>query len=105
MSSLKRLRMTTAALVVLASLLAGCATAAPSRLYARLRPPRPILEPRIAPPGPGYVWVVGFHRWNGARYIWVPGRWTIPPRANARWRPGHWAHDRRGWYWRDGHWR
>jgi hypothetical protein len=105
MSLLKRLRARTAALAVVGSLLAGCATASPARLYVRVGPPRPVVETRVAAPGPGYVWVGGFHRWDGARYVWMPGRWTAPPRAHARWVPGQWAHDRRGWYWRDGRWR
>jgi hypothetical protein len=105
MSSLKFFRVTTAALVVAGSLLAGCAAASPARLYVRVAPPRAVVEARVAAPGPGYVWVGGFHRWDGARYVWTPGRWSAPPRPHARWTAGHWSHDRRGWYWLDGRWR
>src|SRR5690348_17472688 len=75
------------------------------RLYVRVGPPAPIIEARIAAPGAGYVWIEGYQRWDGGRYLWVPGRWVMPPRPRARWVAGHWSRDRRGWYWVDGHWR
>ena len=77
----------------------ACATAAPrGRVYVRLRPP--------APAGPGYVWIPGYHAWNGRAYVWHPGRWDRAPRRNARWVPARWVHDgRNGWYLVEGHWR
>jgi YXWGXW repeat-containing protein len=82
----------------------ACA-ASRSRVYVRGGPPAPIVDTRIVAPGPGYVWIPGYHRWSGSAYVWVPGRWDRPPRAQLRWAPGHWAHDRRGWYFVEGHWR
>ncbi|MFN8061158.1 MAG: hypothetical protein U0Q12_18505 [Vicinamibacterales bacterium] len=85
-------------------LLMGCASAAP-RVYVRVAPPAPIVEVRGVAPGPGFVWVAGYHRWSGSAYVWVPGRWVPPARPRASWVPGHWARDRRGWFWVDGRWR
>jgi len=75
------------------------------RLYVRVGPPAPVYEARVVSPGPGYVWIEGYHRWDGRAYVWVPGRWERPPRPNAVWARGYWAHDRRGYYWVEGHWR
>jgi hypothetical protein len=84
----------------------ACATAAPrGRVYVRTGPPTPIVETRIGAPGPGFVWVPGYYRWDGRAYAWAPGRWDRPPRARARWEPAHWQRDRRGWYFVEGRWR
>jgi len=76
------------------------------RLYVRVAPPRAVVERRVVSPGPGYVWVPGYYRWERNAYLWVPGVWTRPPRPRAAWVPGHWAQDHRhGWYFVEGHWR
>jgi hypothetical protein len=85
--------------------MAACAATPGGRLYVRIGPPAAVVEARTSAPGPGYVWIAGFHRWNGASYVWVPGRWERPPRARARWAPGHWVHGRQGWYFVEGRWR
>ena len=88
------------------TLLAGCvATGRHGRLYVRVAPPPLAVEVRGVAPGPEFVWIEGYHRWDGDRYVWVPGHWDRRPRAGADWVPGHWAHDRQGWYWVEGHWR
>ena len=96
---------TIGSLLVVSALLAGCASAAPAHVYVRVGPPAAVVETRIVAPGPNYVWVPGYHRWNGAAYVWVPGRWAVPPRARAAWVPGRWVKERRGWYWVEGRWR
>ncbi len=92
-----------------AAVLAGVLYATPAsaaRVYVSIAPPAPVVEVRAVAPGPGYFWIGGFHRWNGAAYVWVPGRWALPPRAHGVWVAGHWRHHaRHGWYWIDGHWR
>ena len=96
------------ALLVTATLAAStaCVAAVPrGRVYVRVGPPAPIVETRVVAPGPGYVWVPGYHTWDGRAYVWVPGRWDRGPRANARWVPARWVRDRRGWYLVEGHWR
>jgi hypothetical protein len=93
-------------LVLAGSLMAGAASAAPrGRVFVRVGPPAPIVEVRTVAPGPRYVWVPGYHAWNGAAYVWAPGRWALPPRARAVWVPSHWVQERRGWYFVNGHWR
>jgi len=92
------------AAVLSASLAAGAE--AGTRVYVRVGPPVAIVETRPVAPGPGHVWVAGYHRWDGAAYVWVPGRWTVPPAHYTVWVPGRWVHHAaHGWYWAEGHWR
>ncbi len=75
------------------------------RVYVRVAPPAPLIEARVVAPGPGYVWVSGFQRWDGKAYVWVSGRWERPPAHHRAWVSGHWVHRaRHGWYWVEGHW-
>ena len=93
-----------AVLPVLA-LLGGCATYGGGRVYVASPPPPILVETRPGPPGSGQVWISGYHRWEGRRYVWVPGYWTVPPHHRGEWIPGHWQETRRGWRWLPGHWR
>lgn len=76
-----------------------------TRAYVRIGPPAPIVEVRTVAPGPRYAWVGGYHRWSGRAYVWVPGRWVVPPRHRSVWVRPHWEHDRRGWFFVGGRWR
>jgi hypothetical protein len=79
--------------------------AAQAQVVVRIGPPPP---PRVVipvSPGPRYVWTDGYYRWNRQDYVWVPGRYVIPPRHRAVWVSGHWAPRRRGYVWVPGHWR
>jgi hypothetical protein len=83
----------------------ACASAG-TRVYVRVGPPAAVAEVRrVPPPGPGYAWVAGYHRWDGRTYVWVPGTWMVPPRRRAAWVAPHWSHDRHGYYFVAGHWR
>ncbi|MGA8029572.1 MAG: hypothetical protein WB992_20715 [Bryobacteraceae bacterium] len=77
-----------------------------AQIYVRIGPPPPRREVVVARPGPGYIWVAGYHRWDGNAYVWVPGQWTLPPQPYYhRWVPGHWRRRSQGWFWVEGHWR
>jgi hypothetical protein len=89
--------------LIFAGLLTGGALAA--EIVVKIAPPAPIVETRGVAPGAGYVWLGGYHRWDGNAYVWVPGRWELPPRAHARWVPHHWARRNGGWVFVEGHWR
>jgi WXXGXW repeat (2 copies) len=95
-----------AAAVLTVVLFAAPACASPrGRVYVRIGPPAPVVERAVVAPGPGYVWLPGYYRWDGRAYVWVPGRHVLPPRPRAVWVPGHWAQERRGWFWVEGRWR
>jgi hypothetical protein len=88
------------------SLTASCVVR-PARgaVYVRVAPPVPVVEVETAAPGPEFIWVRGYHRWDGERYLWVPGHWERRPHAGAVWVNGEWKHHRDGWFWVEGHWR
>lgn len=84
----------------------GCVSSAPDgAVYVNAAPPAAIVEVQGVAPGPEFVWISGFHRWDGSHHVWISGRWERVPRAGAVWEPGVWRHHRRGWYWTDGRWR
>jgi hypothetical protein len=73
--------------------------------YVRFGPPRPPREIVVMRPSPRHVWVPGYYRWTGGRYMWSRGYWRVPPRARAVWVPGYWASRRGGYAWYPGYWR
>jgi hypothetical protein len=76
-----------------------------AEVFVRVAPPPVIVERPIARPGPGYVWVGGYHRWDGARYVWTPGAWVMPPRPHAVWVEHRWVRRHGGWVFVEGRWR
>jgi hypothetical protein len=89
--------------LVFAGALATSAWAAD--VFVHIGPPRPLVERRGPAPGRGYVWIPGYHRWDGRTHIWVPGRWELAPRPRAHWVAHHWVKRRGGWVFVEGHWR
>jgi hypothetical protein len=100
-------RIVLAALMLSSTIAIAPACAAPrGRVHVQVGPPPPpVAEVRVVAPRRGYIWVPGYHVWNGYAYAWRPGAWVRPPRARAMWVPPHWQRDRRGWYLVPGHWR
>ncbi len=88
---------------LLALLLAPVASMA--QIVVRVAPPAPIVESHDRPPHAGWVWVDGYHRWDGHRYVWVHGHWAHPPRPEAVWVAHHWERRNGGWVLVEGHWR
>ncbi len=66
-------------------------------------PAQQVVVVKPARPNANHAWVPGHHVRRGRRYVWVPGRWTVPPRAGATWVAGR--HDRRRGVWVVGRWR
>jgi hypothetical protein len=90
----------------------GCVVR-PARVYVAPAPgvvvvqPPPPLQAETVPPPPaasGYAWQPGHWRWNGAQYVWWPGRYELIPARATAWVPAHWD-DRGGqWVFVPGHW-
>jgi WXXGXW repeat (2 copies) len=80
-------------------------SAAAAEVVVRIAPPHAIVEHRSPSPGRDYVWIGGFHNWDGNRYVWVPGRWDRPPHAHGRWEAHRWVKRNGGWVMVEGHWR
>ena len=93
---------------LLGIIFAGCLTAGAAMaadVVIRVAPPRPLVERRVPAPGRGYIWINGYHRWDGHAYVWTPGRWEQPPRAHARWVAHRYVRRGGGWVFEEGHWR
>ena len=63
------------------------------------------IRPVSPAPFAGAVWVGPEWRWQGGRYVYVPGSWVKPRRPGAVWAPGRWKYNRRGYVWMPGRWR
>jgi YXWGXW repeat-containing protein len=83
---------------------AGSNPASTTVVVAPTAPPPPQAETPPPAPGPSYVWRTGHWWWDGAQYVWKPGRYVMPPTTVARWRPGYWQEGPSGWFWVDGSW-
>ncbi len=93
-----------AAVLMLALGIAALSEAA--EVFVTVAPPPPVTTAVIGvAPSPRHVWTAGYHQWNGRAYVWVPGRWVIPPRAGGVWIAPHWAPRRGGYVFVPGHWR
>lgn len=89
--------------VLLALVLAPAASLA--QVVIRIGPPAPIIERPGPPPERGFVWIAGYHRWDGAQYVWVPGHYERPPHPGAHWVAHRWVHRHGEWVLVEGHWR
>jgi len=77
----------------------------PEYVIVREAPPPIVSERRPPPRSQGQVWIDGYWKWNGRRYVWEPGRWTAPPRGRAVWAaPRYEKHDQ-DYRYTPGHWR
>jgi hypothetical protein len=74
-------------------------------IVIKTRPPHAVVETRGVAPGAGYVWVSGYHRYEGNAYVWTPGRWDRPPHEHQRWVAHQWVHRNGGYVLVEGHWR
>ena len=77
----------------------------PGAMFVMREPPHMREEILIARPGRDHVWIGGYWHWREPEYLWIPGRWELPPPRMRNWVAGAWHHDRRGWFFIQGHWR
>jgi hypothetical protein len=76
-----------------------------AQVVIRVGPPPPVYERRGPPPGEGYVWQNGYHRYDGDHYVWTPGHYEQPPHRGQRWVAHRWEHRHGQYVLVEGHWR
>jgi hypothetical protein len=76
-----------------------------AQVVIRVGPPAPVYERRGPPPGEGYEWQPGYHRYQGDHYVWTPGRYDRPPQRGQHWVAHHWEHRHGQYVLVEGHWR
>ena len=76
-----------------------------AQVVIRIGPPPPVYERRGPPPGEGYVWQAGYHRYDGGHYVWTPGHYEQPPHRGQRWVAHHWVHRHGQYVLVEGYWR
>jgi hypothetical protein len=76
-----------------------------AQVVIRVGPPPPVYERRGPPPGEGYVWQNGYHRYEGDHYVWTPGHYEQPPHRGQRWVAHRWEHRHGQYVLVEGHWR
>ncbi|MFA6289620.1 MAG: hypothetical protein WC661_19745 [Opitutaceae bacterium] len=52
--------------------------------------PPPKTEVMGKQPSPKHVWMAGNWRFYSGRYVWIKGRWSLPPEPNAVYTPPLW---------------
>lgn len=65
--------------------------------------PPPVIVERVQRLPRGHVWIPGYHRHDGHRYVWVRGH-SAPVRAGYRYEPARWTRSSRGWQFHAGVW-
>ena len=93
--------------IALALLLAFTLIPAASFAQAVIRvgPPPPVYERRGPPPGEGYAWQPGYHRYDTDHYVWTPGHYERQPHRGQRWVAHRWEHRHGQYVLVEGHWR
>jgi len=80
-------------------------SAATAQVVIGTVPPQVQVKGRMARPGPDYVWVPRYQRWDGETYGWSPGRWERPPRPGSRWVKPRYPRQGDGWNFFERRWR
>jgi hypothetical protein len=68
-------------------------------------PPPPVVVERPPRPGSLYIWIDGHYIVSSGRWVWVRGRWELPPRRGNIWVEPHVRQRGPRWGYTPGHWR
>jgi hypothetical protein len=91
--------------VVIAFTLMLIPAAVMAQTVIRVAPPPVVVERPGPVPGPRYVWIPGYQRWNGHGYVWVRGHYVVAPHPGAVWIPATYVARSGGYIFIAGHWR
>ncbi|MBU9264475.1 CDI system lipoprotein BcpO [Burkholderia multivorans] len=70
---MKKAKWSAALAFAMSALLAACETVPPDA------PPRPPPKPEMEPVLPSWsstIWVMGFWKWSGTEWVWIPGHFV-----------------------------
>ncbi|MFA8391347.1 CDI system lipoprotein BcpO [Burkholderia ubonensis] len=62
--------------LMVAALLGACETVPPAA--PQRPPPKPEMEP-LLPSWSSTTWVMGFWKWSGTEWVWIPGHFAPKP--------------------------
>ena len=94
------------AFAALAGMLLIEATVYAAEVIIKTAPPAPVSVVVVgSAPSALHVWVPGYYKGAGGRYVWVAGRWAKPPRAGMVWVPPIWRQGPNGYVFVAGRWR
>lgn len=78
----------------------------PQQQIIVVTPPPPVRQEVVyARPSRNHVWVPGYWSWQGGRYVWIAGHYSLPPRGRDRWVPPRWERRGTNYVFIEGHWR
>ena len=80
----------------------GCVPMYPA--YPIVPPPKEELVPVPPQSSVPLIWQPGHYDWNGAGYIWVPGRWVGRAGHGTLWQDGYWRREGNAYVWVPAHW-
>jgi len=94
-------------MVILAVTLTAALAGAAAEVIIKTAPPAPVSVAVVGvAPSARHVWIPGYYKGVNGRYVWVSGKWIVPPRAGAVWVPPRWdARPAGGYVFVPGHWR
>lgn len=64
----------------------------------------PANDAPTAQPSPQHVWIPGHWHWGRGAYVWVGGRWEMPPATNTIWVAPQWRPQGTGYVLQEGYW-
>ena len=79
-------------------------TPTPSTVIVTQTPPALQQETVLARPSAEHVWIPGYYTWRENRYVWIAGRWEMPPRTGAVWVAPRWERESGGYRFYEGYW-
>lgn len=84
--------------------ISGFSQDAAPNITVKVKPQVPQYQ-RGPQPSPKHVWIDEEWQARGNQYVFVGGKWYVPPHPNYNWVFGHWKHHPNGWEWVNGYWK